>query len=133
MPTGGINDYVSPAMPEFEYPKLDFRDRNLADYFCEIVVEKVKQFEAALDNDHEVALLLASFGRDIPLNVVSIGYSNPSTLIFRGFVAGQPATLIQHVSQLNFLMLAVQKADPNEPPRRLAGFSSEENEKWRKG
>lgn len=133
MPTGGITDYVSPSMPEFEYPALDNRDRSLADYFCEIVVEKVKQFEATLDNDHEVALLLASFGRDITLNVVSIGYSNPSTLVFHGFVGGQSATLIQHVSQLNFLMLAAQKADPNKPPRRLAGFSSAEGEEWRKG
>lgn len=133
MPTGGISDYISPAIPEFEYPKLDCRDRSKADYFCEIVVEKIKQFEATLDNDHEIALLLASFGRDITLEVVSIGYSNPSTLIFRGFVGGQPATLIQHVSQLNFLMLAVQKANPEKPPRRLVGFSSGEGEEWRKG
>lgn len=78
---------------------------------------------ATLDEDHEIALRLASFGQSITLSVVDIGYSNPSTLVFHGYVGDQPATLIQHMSQLNFLLLAVKKADPEKPPRRI-GFES---------
>lgn len=98
------------------------RNYNLADYSYEVIIERIKEFEDALDNDHEVALQLASFGQSITLSVVDIGYSNPSTLVFHGYVGDQPATLIQHMSQLNFLLLAVKKANPEKPPRRI-GFS----------
>lgn len=86
-------------------------------------MERIKEFEDTLDEDHEIALRLASFGQSITLSVVDIGYSNPSTLVFHGYVGDQPATLIQHMSQLNFLLLAVKKADPEKPPRRI-GFES---------
>ncbi len=99
------------------------RDYNLADYSYEVIMERIKEFEDTLDEDHEIALRLASFGQSITLSVVDIGYSNPSTLVFHGYVGDQPATLIQHMSQLNFLLLAVKKADPEKPPRRI-GFES---------
>lgn len=101
---------------------IEMRNCNLADYSYEVIMERIKEFEDTLDNDHEVALRLASFGQSITLSVVDIGYSNPSTLVFHGYVGDQPATLIQHMSQLNFLLLAVKKADPEKPPRRI-GFS----------
>lgn len=101
---------------------IEMRNCNLADYSYEVIMERIKEFEDTLDNDHEVALRLASFGQSITLSVVDIGYSNPSTLVFPGYVGDQPATLIQHMSQLNFLLLAVKKADPEKPPRRI-GFS----------
>ena len=101
----------------------DIRDYNLADYSYEVIMERIKEFEDTLDEDHEIALRLASFGQSITLSVVDIGYSNPSTLVFHGYVVDQPATLIQHMSQLNFLLLAVKKADPEKPPRRI-GFES---------
>ena len=120
MPTDGISDFVLPSMPEFDLP--DLRDYNLADYSYEIIMERIKEFEDHLDDEHEIAIQLASFGQSIKLLVTDIGYSNPSTLIFYGYVGEQPATLIQHVSQLNFLLLAVKKASPEKPPRRI-GFA----------
>ena len=104
------------------YETLNPRDYSMADYACEVILDRVKEFEEGLDDDHEIAIKLASFGQTITMNVTDIGYSNPSTLVFYGFVGGQPATLIQHVSQLNFLLLAVKKADPKKPPRRI-GFA----------
>lgn len=105
-----------------ELPVLDARDYSMADYTYKIIVERIKEFEEDLDEEHEVALRLASFGQSITLSVTDIGYSNPSTLVFHGFVGDQPATLIQHVSQLSFLLLAVKKADPTKPARRI-GFA----------
>lgn len=93
----------------------------MADYTYEVIVRRIKAFQDELDDDHEVALQLASFGQSIILSVTSIGYSNPSTLIFYGFVDGRPATLIQHMTQLNFLLLSMPKQDPEKPPRRI-GF-----------
>ena len=98
------------------------RDYNLADYSYEVILERIKYFEDSLDDEHEVAVKLASFGQALTLSVTDIGYSNPSTLDFHGYVGDQPATLIQHMSQLNFLLVAVKKSDPEKPPRRI-GFS----------
>ena len=118
-------------MSEIPYfPKLDFnistdiaRNYKLADYTYEIIMKEIKNFEETLDDDHEVALKLTSFGQSITLSVTEIGYANPSTLFFYGYIGESPATLIQHISQLNFLLLATKKADPDQPPRRIAiGF-----------
>ena len=100
-----------------------------ADYSYKVIMERIHEFESHLDNDHEVALMLAAFGQSITLAVTDVGYSNPSTLVFYGYVGEQSATLVQHMTQLNILLLAVKKADPEKPPRRI-GFAvaSEDSE-----
>lgn len=98
------------------------RNYNLADYSYEVIMKRIKEFEDELDDEHEVSVKLTSFGQSVTMAVTSIGYSNPSTLVFYGLVGGQRATLIQHVSQLNFLLIASPKADPQKPPRRI-GFA----------
>lgn len=98
------------------------KDPNLADYSYEIIMKKIQEFESNLDDEHEVGLKLASFGQSITMSVFDIGYANPSTLIFYGTVGGQEATLIQHMSQLNFLLMSVPKADPEKPAHRI-GFA----------
>jgi hypothetical protein len=114
-----------PVMPEIQIPEI--RDYSMADYQFEVIMERIKDFEDELDDEHEVAIQLASFGKDILLNVTDIGYSNPNTLVFYGFVNGNSATLIQHMSMLNFLLLAVKKQEPEKPPRRI-GFCVEDKE-----
>ena len=109
--------------PSFDLPEIDTRNYHLADYTYEVIIDRIKEFEETLDDDHEVAVKLASFGQSVTMSVIDIGYSNPSTLVFYGYVGDQQATLIQHLSQLNFLLLAVKKADPEKPPRRI-GFES---------
>lgn len=109
-----------PNTPNYDLHAL-IRDHNMADYAYEVILDRIKEFEDELDDEHEVALQLASFGQSITLAVTSIGYSNPSTLVFYGYVNGNPATLLQHISQLNFLLLSVPKQDPGKPPRRI-GF-----------
>ena len=53
--------------------------------------------------------------------VTSVGYQNPDMLYFYGFVNGKDAQLIQHVSQLNFLITSVEREDKTKPARRI-GF-----------
>lgn len=118
-----IGDLPTPNFPTFEIPRVDLRNYQLADYTYEVIMERIKEFEGTLDDDHEVAVRLASFGQSITMSVTDIGYSDPSTLVFYGLIDDQRATLIQHMSQLNFLLLAVRKADPEKPPRRI-GFES---------
>lgn len=103
------------------------RDYKMADRQYEIIMETIAEFESNLDGSHEIAVKLTSFGQTIVLSVTSVGYSNPSILYFHGFVNEEPATLVQHVSQLNFLLLAVRKDDESRPPRRI-GFATSETE-----
>lgn len=118
---------ISPNFRMFDPERLAALTRNyqLADYQHEIIMEEIKEFESQLDDDHEVALKLASFGQSITIQVVEIGYSNPSLIHFHGYVNGNKATLIQHIGQLNFLMTSVPKTNPQKPPIRVTGFSQE--------
>jgi hypothetical protein len=97
------------------------RNLALADYQFEVIVEAILKFQNTLDNEHEIALLLTSFGNSITLNVNTISYINPSIIKYSGYVDGKPAELIQHIAQINFLMLSIAKESPNDPPRRI-GF-----------
>lgn len=101
-------------------------NRNLAKYSYEVIMDSIRAFQDNLDNDHEVAVQLASFGHSVTMNVAEVGYKNPNILIFYGYIGNDWAELIQNMSQLNFLLIAVKKAIPNKPPRRI-GFASQEN------
>lgn len=117
-----VNRKLQMASLEIQGPEL-IRDYRMADYAYEVIMNRIKEFEDELDDEHEIALKLASFGQSITLAVTDIGYSNPTTLVFYGYVGTQKATLVQNMNQLNFLLLAVKKADPEKPPRRI-GFES---------
>jgi hypothetical protein len=97
------------------------RDHYAADYQYEIIMKSITEFEASLDDQHEVAVQLASFGQSLIMQVVEIGFVNPLLLRFYGYVNGNKAELIQNISQLNFLLMASRKADPEKPARRI-GF-----------
>ena len=101
------------------------RDYKQADYQYEVIMRRIKGFEDELDNEHEVAVQLASFGKDILLSITEIEYSNPSTIVFHGYVEGEKATLIQHMSMLSFLLIATKKKEPTKPARRI-GFITDE-------
>ena len=108
-----MNNYESLLNP--------IRNPKLADYTYEVIRDYIQEFESELDNEHEIAVQLASFGKNITMAVTDIGYTNPSTIVFYGYVDNQKATLIQHISQLSFLLLSVTKQAPENPPRRI-GF-----------
>lgn len=105
-------------IPTIETP----RNYNLADWKYEKIIEQIRDFEQKLDDEHEIALKLASFGSSITMAVTYIGFQNPDILYFYGFVNGKEAQLIQHASQLNFLITSVEKEDKSKPARRI-GFT----------
>lgn len=98
------------------------RDYNMADWKYEKIIEQIKEFESFLDDDHEIGLKLASFGSSVIMSVTDIGYQNPDILYFYGFVDGKEAQLIQHISQLSFLITSIEKEDKEKPARRI-GFA----------
>lgn len=88
----------------------------------EIIKKYVLDFQANLDRDHDVALLLTNFGHSVIMEVTEIGYEESVLMVFRGYVNGKMSTLIQHISQLNFLITSVSKAP--EQPKRKIGFNA---------
>lgn len=87
----------------------------------EIIKRYILDFQQSLDNEHDVGVLLTNFGSTMLMQVTSVGFERSVLMVFRGYVDGREATLIQHVSQLNFLLTSVPKA-PDEPKRKI-GFT----------
>lgn len=103
------------------------RDYNMADWKYEKIMEEIRDFEKRLDENHEVALNLASFGSSITMNVTDIGYQNPDILYFYGYVNGKESQLIQHINQLNFLITSIERVDNSKPARRIGFITSDDN------
>ena len=92
----------------------------------EIIKEYIEEFEASLDNEHEVGLMLTNFGQSVLMQVTDISYEKSVLMVFKGIVNGKPATLIQHINQLSFLLTTVPRSDPEKPKRKI-GFQMPEN------
>lgn len=88
----------------------------------EIIKQYIQEFEASLDADHEVGLLLTNFGQTMLMEVTHIWYEKSVLMVFHGYVNGRKSTLIQHISQLNFLLTSVPR-NPERPSRKI-GFVS---------
>lgn len=96
-----------------------------ADYQLELLEAQIRKFEETLDDESQIALSISNFGASLKLYVVSVDCGNPNLLYFYGYLEGKKSQwceLIQHVSQLNFLITAVPKMEP-EKPRRPIGFN----------
>lgn len=103
----------------FEFPKIQ-RPFDSADVF-EQLKKQIEDYEARLTNDQEIVLMLASFGQSIIMQVVQIFPAEPGLICFRGFVSGNESALVQHISQLNFLITVTNRENKEEPRRRI-GF-----------
>lgn len=81
----------------------------------------IADFEAGLDDAHEVALGFAGSEVGI-LRIEGIGWIEPDTLTFDGTDEdGIRTRMIQHVTQLNVMLVALPRADTEGEPRRI-GF-----------
>ena len=123
----------SPAMPQLQRalqtvePKLlsqllnesnqPYTAKNLFSQLRDSII----QFENSLDADHEVGVRLVSFGQATQFSVTCMGYINPSLIWFQGILPdGSVTKLIQHTSQISFLLIAM-KRNPNRQ-KQLIGF-----------
>jgi hypothetical protein len=123
-----MSDSFNFSVPNLPIEKLKtINQQNLADQFQKRLLEMVYDFESNLDQEHEVGMRLVSFGQTVSFHVNDIGYYNPSLITFSGILEnGSPVELIQHVSQISFLLMSVPKLDPEKPPKRI-GFVQKED------
>jgi hypothetical protein len=102
----------------------DLARMNLASEHCQRLAHQIQEFDKSLTDDCEVGIRLVTFGQTVTIHVESIGYYDPSLIIFYGQMDGQPVSLIQHVSQISFLLTSLKRADPTIPKRPF-GFHSQ--------
>jgi hypothetical protein len=85
------------------------------------LMKRVKSFEAGLSEKEEIGLRLANFGEAAQIHIREISYQNPNLIEFHGVnPEDHEVLLVQHISQLNFLLVAVKPLE--EKPFRM-GFS----------
>jgi len=96
---------------------------NTAAEFHKRLIRHVVEFDKSLDESEEVGVRLVSFGQALQFHVRDIGYTDPSMITFRGVTEdGQhPVQLIQHVTQISFLLMAMKRLNPDEPKQEM-GF-----------
>jgi len=103
------------------------RTSNPARWTYERLGEYIKKFESELDEEHEIGVRLVSFGQTIVFHVENIGYYGPDIITFYGNnEKGEKLQLIQNLSQLSFLLIAVKKLQ--DKPRRI-GFIWDDEKK----
>jgi len=67
-----------------------------------------------------------SFGQTVIFHLQSLGFYNPSLIVFNGNLDdGSPVQLIQHISQISVLLMALKRKDLSQPKRHY-GFGKEE-------
>lgn len=122
-------------LPSLSFPKIEIPEPPLidtpiqhmwADEQFEILKRYIQDFEHSLDQEHEVGIMMTNFGQSVLMRVTQITYENPVLMVFKGFVNGREATLIQHINQLNFMLTTVEK-EPDRPKRQI-GFVTTSNE-----
>jgi hypothetical protein len=100
---------------------VNIEDKSPAEWAYERLVIYIQEFEAELDEAHEVAMGFAGSQAGV-LQIEGMGFFDPDILTFHGTDEdGVPTQLIQHVSQLSVILRAMPKAAEADGPRRI-GF-----------
>ncbi|PLS23287.1 DUF6173 family protein [Neptunicoccus cionae] len=107
------------------------RPKSEAEWAYERIVMYIQKFEETLDSDQEVGM--GFVGGDVgTLRIQGMGFFAPDLITFYGAAPnGSKTQLVQHVSQLNVMLVAAPKEDEQAEPQRI-GFrlAAKLNEKW---
>lgn len=102
-------------------PGHDISQKSPAEWAYERIVLYIQKFEETLNGDQEVGMGFA--GGDVgTVRIQGMGYFAPDLITFYGEDPGGSKTqLIQHVSQLNVMLVAAPKEDASVAANRI-GF-----------
>jgi uncharacterized protein DUF6173 len=101
--------------------KKPMAQKSPAEWAYERIVLYIRKFEEQLDSDQEVGM--GFVGGDMgTLRIQGMGFFAPDLITFYGADQnGAKTQLVQHVSQLNVMLVAAPKEDAKSAPRRI-GF-----------
>lgn len=122
-----VGTFPVPAIAEDLWPQGDAADEatlHAAEEVFNHLLTRVKDFQSTLPPDHELGIRLGNFGGDGAVHVRGMGYRNPNIIEFYGLLDGdKQVAVVQHVSQLNFMLLAVPPLAEQVPYR--IGFGAD--------
>lgn len=120
-------------MPSILMPGQNRMNKKMgAQWMYERLVKSIIDFEDDLDEEHEVGANLVSFNDTETFSIMDIGFWDPDLIIFFGISPeGNRIQLMQHVSQVNIMLVAMKK--PEEKPARRIGFILEQKMPKQKG
>ena len=105
---------------EINASKMQFDSR--AEQVAYYLYEEIRDYQNNLPDTEDVAMSIVQFNQSITIFVKEIGYIGYNLVCFHGEdTSGKPLELIQHVQQLNFLLMVVPKPEI-EAPNRQIGF-----------
>lgn len=82
--------------------------------------QEIADFERSMGAGEEIGLRLANFGASAELHIRSVRHQDPNLIKWSGVdLDGNNTVLVQHISQLNFLLIAMKPI--GQKPFRL-GF-----------
>ena len=109
----------SAPTPEDDDPEAPY----MASDMYQRIVALINNFESELPDTMQAGGRLVSAG-DITFSIQDIGYWDPNMIVFYGELSdGSAVELVQHLSQLNLLLVAVPRKDDVKQPRRVIGFT----------
>jgi len=113
---------IVPISDQIAKPLRDLQSEQSAQKLVTQIVERIEAFESNLDNLEEVGIRLVSFGQSLTFHVSELGFIQQSLVIFKGYTeGGEPIELIQHTSQISFLLMVTKRLDVKEERRKI-GF-----------
>ena len=122
-----IEMFPVPAIAEDLWPQGDAADEatlHAAEEVYNHLLARVKDFQSTLPERYELGIRLGNFGGERAVHVRGMGYRNPNIIEFYGLLDGdKQVAVVQHVSQLNFMLLAVPPV-AEQPPYRI-GFAAD--------
>lgn len=122
-----MDNYFEIQRREREYQNIpiEIAAASTASEVCKRLKRIVNSFMASLNSEQEVGIQLVSFGATHQIAVECISAVGPNLLVFKGMEGNLPMTLVQHVSQLSFLLVPLPVSQPDAAPRRKIGFQVE--------
>jgi len=125
MPDYLISPHILKEIKTPPNPLVVAAQANYASEFHRRLVKWINDFDATLDESHDVGVRLVTFGQAVVFHLENIWYWNPSLIRFSGHMEdGSPVDLIQHVSQISVLLMKLTRTDPSQPKRPI-GFTCE--------
>lgn len=90
------------------------------------IVALINNFESDMPDDMQAGGRLVSAG-NITFSIQDVGFWDPNMIVFYGELSdGSHVELVQHLSQLNMLLVAVKRTDDTDKPRRIIGFTTKD-------
>ncbi len=114
-------EYTRPE-PGFPMPDTASRsaDENLAGTFYRRLLQWVSDFDQSLDEEHGVGVRSVTSGQTMVFHLSGISYCNPALMRFVGATdEGEPVEMIQHVSQINMVLVKMRRLDPEQPKSKI--------------